>query len=84
MGIIIAANGSTGKRRAEVSKYTMRKATDMKDSGKEIYPMAKAKFLTGMAPIILANSKTTSNTEKDNFTIFRTKGLLTKFTKMAF
>jgi hypothetical protein len=56
----------------------------MKDSGKEIYPMDKAKFLTGMAPLILGSSKTTLSTKRDNFTIFRTKGLLTIFTKTAF
>jgi hypothetical protein len=72
------------KKRGEAFRFTIRRATDMRDSGKEIYQMGKVRFLTGMDPSILDSSKTILSRERDNIMMFRTKMLSNRFTKMVF
>ena len=84
MVITTEDNGSMGRSKGEVYRSTTKKATDMKDNGKVISQMVKAKSLTGMDPLMSESSKITSDMERENFMIFRTRMLLINFIKMAF
>ncbi len=84
MVITIEVNGSTDKSKDGVSKYTMKKGTDTKENGKEISQTARGKFPIGMAQHTWESSKIALSMERVNFSTFRTKRLLTNFTKMEF
>lgn len=73
METITEENGLMVKKKVGVSKFTIKKVIDMRESGRLIYPMDKVKSLTGMVRITLENFKIIIDMEKENFMILRIK-----------
>lgn len=82
METITEENGSMVKKKVGVSKFTIKKVIDMRESGRLIYPMDKVKSLTGTVLITLENFKIIIDMEKESFMILRIKNWLISFIKM--
>jgi len=72
------------KSKAEDFKFTIKKATDMKENGKVIFQMGKGKLHIGQVLIILESLNKVLNMEKDNSMTLKIKKYFNKFMKMVF